>query len=331
MNRFVNSGDSLLLEPKIGHDFRANKAFHEVLRLFDYLNYPQALFEIDQKLKYLNGNERLDWLRLKAEFLTTHDQIWAALAVFKEILSIMPNDTQATFLSAFYAHRNGLKADFEYYSQTLKSLSDHWFNKLMTTLKFISTYNGDTTIESLITKSDQFDCLVLCGMTVGEDGQPSPILESRLEKFYQMAKAHPRAKLVVSGGAVNSPINEGWAMHDWLLKKDINHRRIVVDPYARDTVGNIFGFEKVIIENNFRNICIITSLSHLPRAWMSLVLNLSEQNYEAVVKGAAPEPPGSIICPNNELSLTYTTVIRSAKLFLPADFRAKYNVNPVKD
>ena len=188
-------------------------------------------------------------------------------------------------------------------------------------LTFINRYRGCMTLEDAISEVENFDCLVLCGKTVEESGIPSENLMTRLNKFLDLAVKYPEAQLVVSGGAINSSVNEGETMFQWLLDRGIDPTRISVDRTAKDTVGNILAFAEEIRTRDLRRICLISSLSHTPRAWMGLILNLYHAGHEASVMAAAPEAPGSIECPGGELSLTYTTVIRAGQYFSVKDFR----------
>lgn len=321
-NSFHLMGDPREMTPRFGEGVREGGQFAEIFQALDMLDLVKGLSLIEEALATTTkDSDRLTLLRLKAEVLSTHDEIWSALVVYQEILRVVPDDLHALFLVTFYAHRNQLEGLYNYYLDQFRHYHPAWAQELLKILTFINRYRGCMVLENSIQAEDDFDCLVLCGNTVEETGLPSDNLLTRLNKFLEMAEKYPQAHLVVSGGAINSSVNEGNTMRQWLIDQGIVSDRITVDPTAKDTVGNILAFSHVIREYGYDNICLISSLSHTPRAWMGLVLNLYSWGYQASVKAAAPELPGSSECPGGELSLTYTTVIRAGRYFSVNDFQ----------
>lgn len=105
-------------------------------------------------------------------------------------------------------------------------------------------------------------CLIL-GAGVYSDGEPTTVLEGRLETALALWKAGKVTWFLVSGDNRTPQYNEPLAMRRWLLRQGVPGNRIVADYGGRRTYASlkraraVFGMERVVL---------VTSDFHLPRA-----------------------------------------------------------------
>jgi len=104
---------------------------------------------------------------------------------------------------------------------------------------------------------------LVLGAGVYADGEPSPILEGRLETALALFRAGKVGWILVSGDNRAHSYNEPQAMRKWLIKRGVPVERVVSDFAGRRTYDSlkraqaVFGVTRVII---------VTSDFHLPRA-----------------------------------------------------------------
>jgi hypothetical protein len=82
-------------------------------------------------------------------------------------------------------------------------------------------------------------------------------LDARINATRALAKRYPQATIIASGGALATEKTEG-------------EDRIVVDPMARDTIGNAIFVAGWLKENDIGNLFIVTSTWHIARATLAL-------------------------------------------------------------
>lgn len=105
-------------------------------------------------------------------------------------------------------------------------------------------------------------CLIL-GAGVFSDGEPTTVLEGRLETALKLWKAGKVTWFLVSGDNRTPQYNEPLAMRRWLLRQGVPAGRIVADFAGRRTYASlkrartVFGLERAVL---------VTSDFHMPRA-----------------------------------------------------------------
>lgn len=109
------------------------------------------------------------------------------------------------------------------------------------------------------------EALVVFGAATRPDGTPSLPLLRRLEQAARLAKARPKALVVVSGGGVKGPA-EGPIMARWLRERGISARRIVVEPEARHTGENADFSARLLQGRGVDRVTLVTDRFHLRRA-----------------------------------------------------------------
>lgn len=306
------------LLPKYGESYINN----DVLKPIVHLANEWKFGDVEEALESLRKDQAADdetihlSYMLEAEILIIGSQFSKALEQMNFYLAIYPNDLQALFLSALVSKQLGNETEMLTYINRLEEVSPSLADILKNLLAFVEQHIGQVDLEEDIPTDIAFDVIVLYGNRMEEDGSMSKALTSRLEKTLVLLEQFPDAKLLASGGAALTPYSEAEAMMEWLIEHGIDKKRIYMDEVAKDTVGNIFGYEKLLkrYDLQFDNYCNVTSLSHLARAWMGFVAAFKRNKIPFKgIYAAAPEPPNAITVSEKELGFTLFTVVRAAE------------------
>ena len=122
-------------------------------------------------------------------------------------------------------------------------------------------------VRSCLNHLDNPNMVVVLGCQLwGED--PSPMLQKRLDKAYELLEQYPDIPVVVTGGQGDDEvISEGKAMKMYLLKRGISEDRIIVEDKSTSTYENIRNaFEITDSMGYSRDITVVTSEYHIFRA-----------------------------------------------------------------
>jgi SanA protein len=114
--------------------------------------------------------------------------------------------------------------------------------------------------------TEKADAIIVLGAQVQPSGEPSVQLAWRLEAALEVFNQNP-VPIVVSGGqGGNEPRPEGDVMRDWLIEKGVPKDKILVDSVSANTRQNILHAISLLSGLSIKNIRIVTSDYHLPRA-----------------------------------------------------------------
>lgn len=131
-------------------------------------------------------------------------------------------------------------------------------------------YAGFLSVEmtrACLNRPEKPNMIVVLGCQLwGED--PSPMLQKRLDKAYELLEQYPDTPVVVTGGQGDDEvISEGEAMKNYLMKRGISEDRIIVEDESTSTYENIRNaFEITDSLGYSRDITIVTSDYHIYRA-----------------------------------------------------------------
>lgn len=206
------------------------------------------------------------------------------------------------------------------YLQQLQSRSPSIHDRFVEVLSFIKKYNRTV---DFMTAEEPLDLICVYGYFLNEDGSMPIELENRLIKIRELEELNPEATILLSGGAVQNQYGEAVEMKKYLIKSGIKEDRLIALEKARDTVGNIMEFIEYITPRQFSRICAVTSLEHLPRAWMALHTGLKRVGYPATIFGAAPQGKMNLDTLDKEEHLSYQTIFRVAGLYEKKDISAQ--------
>lgn len=134
--------------------------------------------------------------------------------------------------------------------------------------------------KSKIKDYNKIDYIIILG--AGLDGaQVSTRLKKRLDQAYHNLK-NVEAPIIVSGGqGPDELVSEAFAMSAYLVKKGIEKERLILEDQSKSTQENLL-FSSRYIENDKKNIVIVTSDYHMFRAKMlAKRLNLNVQGISA--------------------------------------------------
>ncbi|HCF17702.1 MAG TPA: YdcF family protein, partial [Rhodospirillum rubrum] len=111
--------------------------------------------------------------------------------------------------------------------------------------------------------------VVVLGARVLGDGRPSPALERRVLHGVALARRHPAARLLLSGGATGGPLDEAWVMATLALGAGIAAERLILEDRALDTLGNARHSLPLLRAARIGRVLLVTDPSHMPRALLS--------------------------------------------------------------
>lgn len=109
---------------------------------------------------------------------------------------------------------------------------------------------------------------VVLGAKVSNSGQPTLILQARIDAAEEYLKAHPGSNAVLTGGkGSDEVISEAQCMYNTLVAAGIAPERLYIEDKATDTVENFAFSQKIIEENGLnKNLAVITDGFHQFRA-----------------------------------------------------------------
>ena len=113
------------------------------------------------------------------------------------------------------------------------------------------------------------DAVIVLGCKVGVTGNPSMMLQYRIEKAYEYLSENPDLICVASGGqGANEAHSEGQVIRDKLVEKGIDPSRILIEDESTSTSENLEFSLNVLAEGGIQahNIAIVTDNFHQLRA-----------------------------------------------------------------
>lgn len=110
------------------------------------------------------------------------------------------------------------------------------------------------------------NCVVVLGLKLGEGWQPTKDLKTRLDYAADMFRQGNIQKIVVTGRwtiwfdwlGIRPPVTESRAMKAYLVNKSVSADAIIVEPFSKDTIGNLFGLRRLFVHDpkmHFRVVC----------------------------------------------------------------------------
>lgn len=116
--------------------------------------------------------------------------------------------------------------------------------------------------------------IVVFGAAVAADGTPSAALARRLEAATRAAAEFPASRVLVTGGAVHSPVPEAPVMAAALVDAGLARERLVVEDQARTTWESATRIAGLLADRgDAKAVVLVTSGYHTPRCRLFLRLN----------------------------------------------------------
>ncbi|MGX7107305.1 ElyC/SanA/YdcF family protein [Hutsoniella sourekii] len=303
----------------VGEYYLHHPAFTKVINRIKIRNMNQAIDLLD--LMIAEGKEVTSAYRLKGEIYSFYGHYLAAWEQFDQILKINRRDKQALFLSTFFAKvcldDDAVRERLRY----VKMISPQLAQLIIDTYNFIERNNQRTDFESQIPDDTRFDCLIIYGHRLKNNGDFTDILKKRLQKSLEYAKIHPQADIIIAGGPVHNSYHEALAINKWLIEQGVDSKKIILDLTTLSLVACTNGIVDSLKQSDYRKICIISTIQHLPRMWLSLKSRIDYLKMPIEVYGVSYEEEHPITIPAVEISKSYDSVIRSMDLFnLDSDY-----------
>lgn len=236
---------------------------------------PSNLEIVAQKLLQAHKLEpyRVDLLFSAASVYIYNNDVEQALAIYRDILEVAPDDIDALIYLSAWSRFAGKTQDSESYLKKLNELNP---NKALELAEFYKVIDRVTTmpitdnlspeLQKQLRESNDNTAIVTLGYALNPDGSMHDILIKRLEKTLQIAKELPDSIILVTGGVPQNNKTEGKLMADWLLKNGVDGKRIYQDNYARTTVENALYSRYALAKHRIKNTVLISSGSHIRRA-----------------------------------------------------------------
>ncbi len=309
------------LRPWMGTDYMQ---IPECLDIIYDLNHWQLLTALEKIEALIVKKPELthDLWRLKAEVYGLYDKFDELYEQCETILEFLPEDPQALFLSTFYGRLFDIPIDEHKHFETLQECHPELADKLVGLVDFIDTHSKRTDFENEMDDLEEVELICMFGYLVYEEGSLAPTTIKRASKTLELAQRFPQAEIMVSGGAVNSPYVESAGIKNWLIDQGVDADRIIIDPFAKDTVGNIQAFCDAIKQKDLDQVVIVSSMDHLPRCYMGVYTQLMSMGVDCDIYAAAYEKPYSQEISEDETYREYQTLLRTAHCFTKSDFKA---------
>lgn len=115
-------------------------------------------------------------------------------------------------------------------------------------------------------KQLNYDCAIVCGYPADNDGKPSLIMKSRVEKAVELYNRGKVKYIIFSGGNVQNKYEEAKIMAEYALKLGIPKNVIIKENKAKCTYHNLMYASQIMNQHNFDNCLVITNSWHLRKA-----------------------------------------------------------------
>ena len=115
-------------------------------------------------------------------------------------------------------------------------------------------------------KYSKYDCAIVCGYPANDDGTPSLIMKSRVERAVALYHQGFVDYLIVSGARVQNEYVEADVMAQYAIELGVEKNKIIKESNAKCTYHNLM-YGKVLMNEYGLNKCLVVTNSwHLRKA-----------------------------------------------------------------
>lgn len=190
-----------------------------------------------------------------------------ALATYRQIINLDPEDFNAHLLYGIYSHVNGDETSYIRSIAELERLdpvqAEAWVKRIQKAESIMRTPFRTSVPYGM---SDESLAIVILGYALADDGSMQEPLIERLKQGLAAARAYPNAKVIVTGGVPKQGITEAEAMKKWLVDRGVDPKRIIMEDKSTDTVENALFANAILEQEDIRLVILVTSASHMRRA-----------------------------------------------------------------
>lgn len=113
---------------------------------------------------------------------------------------------------------------------------------------------------------EDYDAIIVLGAQVKPDGELSLQLQWRLDAAVEAWKEHPCWVVTCGARGSNEPVEEAYAMRDYLIAQGVSPEMILTDAESYNTRQNIAHAAALLEDKEVERVVIVTSDYHVPRA-----------------------------------------------------------------
>jgi len=115
------------------------------------------------------------------------------------------------------------------------------------------------------TSASRFDTLIVLGAEVDADGNPPPLLLSRINEAVREYERGIAPRMILSGGLSRRRFVEASVMARAAEAEGVPASAILLEPAADDTIQNACFAARIMKAHGWRSAEVISTASHLPR------------------------------------------------------------------
>lgn len=113
---------------------------------------------------------------------------------------------------------------------------------------------------------ESYDCVIVCGCPAAEDGSPSRVMKTRVEKAVSLWRDGKAEKLIFSGAAVKNSYVEAEVMKGYAQALGVPDDAIITEPEAVSTYHNMKLVKPLMEKHGLKNCIVVTNSWHLRKA-----------------------------------------------------------------
>ncbi|WP_420906966.1 ElyC/SanA/YdcF family protein [Vibrio vulnificus] len=208
---------------------------------------------------------RTDLLISAANAQIYNKNVDKAIELFQQALSVAPDDVDLHTYLAVWQKFKGNEQAYRQHVTALNTLNQGRAADLQRLLSTVDRILQTPLKEKATRQLGSNDAIVTLGYALNPDGSMHDILLERLETTLAMAKANPKALIILTGGVPQNHKTEGKLMADWLIERGISANRIIEENYATSTVDNALFSAYALARHGVKHATIISSASHVRR------------------------------------------------------------------
>lgn len=136
-------------------------------------------------------------------------------------------------------------------------------------------------------EQEYYDCVVVCGYCAEEDGEPSDMMKSRVDKAIELWKEKKVRYLIMSGGAVHNQYVEAEVMKKYAVGQGVSETCVFEEKQAVSTYHNLQYAARMMKNCGWKDCVVVTNGWHLRKAD-----HYARRAGLSYVMAAADNPPG---------------------------------------
>ena len=192
----------------------------------------------------------------------------SALQVYQEIHALDTNGAQAALLYAAYTRAIGETNASESTISKLMAINPErtrsYIQKCRRIEEILQIVPNDNAQK--VMPMSRNDAIVVLGAALETNGTMKAKLVDRLRQGLLLARQHPEAAIIVTGGNPKGGVTEAYAMASWFRNEGISTNRLYLEDRATDTVGNAIRSCTILQKLAVTHATLVTSASHVKRA-----------------------------------------------------------------